>query len=139
MIFKNDIDFLEMKVIRRNHPNSDDYWDGNWLYTEINILVGGFKANYYTNLRAEELHKFYQDLTLLYNYAVKDIEFVTLEKGIYLKFKSQSNGLLDCEGVARCGVKNSLNFELVIESEALKNGLFQLQDIIKQYPMVGSK
>lgn len=51
MLLQSEKEFLKIKIICRTNPDSQDYWDGNWLKSEISLTVLGFKGNYQTNLR----------------------------------------------------------------------------------------
>jgi hypothetical protein len=137
MLFKNNADFLEINIIKRSNPNANDYWDANWLDAEIKINVQGFTAHYQTNLRAEDFTTFYENMSTLQQGKANEIKFTTIEDGLYLNCKMKSTGTLVCSGIAK-HENNNLNFNLTLNG-ALDEGLVQLQNILKSYPIIGSK
>ena len=58
MRIKNEASKLEINILRRSNSETEDYWDGNWLETEIRIQVSGFNCIYGTNLHVDDLQKF---------------------------------------------------------------------------------
>ena len=51
-------DNVFVHVLRRIYPNDMDYWDGNWLVTEVEGRVGGWYSRYPASLRVEEFIDF---------------------------------------------------------------------------------
>ena len=54
LLGRTSSDYLSLRVRRRSNPESQDYWDGNWLNARVEVSVGGFRGAYRANLRAEE-------------------------------------------------------------------------------------
>jgi len=46
-------------------PGADDFWDGNWLATPIEAVVGKFQGKVGASLRADELRSFRDALKIL--------------------------------------------------------------------------
>eukprot|EP01132_Coremiostelium_polycephalum_P001037 gene1037-1315_t len=100
MILKGDIGRLEIKILKRSNFDSNDYWDSNWLESEISIDIPGFIALYETNLRVDDLQRFYDKLTNIQSGKVKEAELITMENGLYLHCKLSINGIIECKGKA---------------------------------------
>ena len=56
---------LSIWAISREFPQSDDYWDGNWLVSPITVRVKDFAAKVAAGLRAEEIRRFRLELEQL--------------------------------------------------------------------------
>ncbi|WP_275293410.1 hypothetical protein [Amycolatopsis sp. La24] len=46
-------DRLVIYVLGRMHTGAVDFWDGNWLFSPVDLVVGGFSARVPAGLRAE--------------------------------------------------------------------------------------
>jgi hypothetical protein len=138
MILKGDTGKLEIKVLKRSNSETDDYWDGNWLESEIRIDVQGFNALYGTNLRVDDLQYFYKRLTALQNYSIDEAEFTTMEEGLYLYCKLTANGIVECKGKANNDTGNSLDFRIQTDLASLDMFVRELKTVLKYYPLAGS-
>ncbi|WP_199786035.1 MULTISPECIES: hypothetical protein [Actinomycetes] len=61
-----DGDRLVIEVLGRMHAGAVDFWDGNWLFSPVDLVVGGFTARVPAGLRAEELRSFRKQLAKAY-------------------------------------------------------------------------
>jgi hypothetical protein len=138
MIIKNEIDELQINILKRSNTQAEDYWDANWLEAEVKIRVRGFSCLYGTNLRTDDFQRFYND-ALLFSYGNrKEIEFRTMEEGLYLKFEAGPNGMVFCVGKAKDDEGNSLEFKFEIDNTATTSLISQLTETLKFYPVMGS-
>jgi hypothetical protein len=99
MILQSGSAYVQINVTGRGYPNSSDYWDGNWLESEIKLNTFGFKCVYSTSLRADDFQRFYEALLKLNNSLTKEVEFTTMEEGLYLKGQLDITGNIKWEGV----------------------------------------
>lgn len=136
MLLKNNSDFLEINILKRDNTDTNDYWDANWLEAKIQIVVQGFTANYETNLRIEDLQRFYEQITKLQENKSQEIEFSTMEEELYLKGKLKSTGILMCDGEANNQTGNILRFKLNLDDMSLNNFAQQLRKILQDYPII---
>jgi hypothetical protein len=51
-------DFLKITLLGRSHLGADDYWDGNWIKSDTEVQVGGFRGSVVADLRSDELARF---------------------------------------------------------------------------------
>lgn len=58
----NEHDNVLVHVLRHIYPNDMDYWDGNWLVTEVEVMVGGWYGRYPASLRVEEFIDFRKEI-----------------------------------------------------------------------------
>lgn len=138
MRLKGDIGKLEIKILKRSNSETEDYWDANWLESEIRIDVPGFNALYGTNLRVDDLQRFYEGLTALQNSSVKEAEFTTMEEGLYLHCELALNGNINCKGKANNDTGNSLDFNLQTDLASLDDFVDELKAVLQSYPLVGN-
>jgi hypothetical protein len=126
---------LEINILGRNHPDSLDFWDGNWVNSEIKIDVPGFNAFYETDLRLDDISRFYQALIKLKSGTSNEAEFTTLEEGLYLHLVVEKNGSINCNGKARNNLGNTLNFILDTDLSTLDNFVSEIDAALKSYPL----
>src|SRR5581483_2142515 len=98
----------------RAYPDAQDYWDGNWLRSEIEVVVGGFRGWVAELLRAEELVEFGDQLARLLDTFQGTAEFRTMEQWLALTITSDRRGHLTLSGELRDepGLGNTLSFPL---------------------------
>ena len=51
-----------VRALSRNHPGLFDYWDGNWIACELEIVSGGFRGTFPADLRSEEFRAFLEEV-----------------------------------------------------------------------------
>jgi hypothetical protein len=138
MRIKNEPDFLEIIVLGRSNPKSEDYWDANWLDIEIKLQVSSFNCKYHTNLRVDELLKFYEDLLALKNRQNKDAVLNTMEEGIYLHLESDVNGKINLQGKAKDQARNILDFKFQTVMISFDDFIVECEKVIAMYPLIGN-
>ena len=137
MKLTGDLGKLEISVLRRSNSETDDYWDGNWLESQIKIDIQGINTLYDTNLRVDDFQRFYESLKALQNDTTKDSEFTTMEEGLYLHFQVEPNGSVNCKGIANTDSGDSLNFKLQTDLATLDRFVVELETTLESYPLVG--
>ena len=139
MILKSEGKFIEVSILRRSRPESTDFEDGNWLESEIKIDVPGFKGLYGANLRSDDFEQFCIDLKKLKSNHAKEIEFTTMEEGLYLKGLLDITGNIKWEGVAKSSWDSScLTFRIETDYSTVDRLLNQVQEILNKFPVVGN-
>lgn len=137
MQLKGDLGKLEINVLMREDSETTDYWDGNWLKSEIRIHVDGFDSVYETNLRVDDLQIFYEGLISLQNGSAKEAEFTTMEEGLYLHCRVEAAGTMNCKGKANNDTGNTLSFRLQTDLAALDVFVNDLKTVLTLYPLIG--
>ncbi len=138
MKLKGDSGKLEINILRRSNSETDDYWDGNWLESEVRVEVSGFSSLYGINLRVDDLQRFYESLTALQKDNAKDSEFTTMEEGLYLHFAVNPNGSINCKGKASNEIGDSLDFKYQTDLASLDTFMSELEIVLKSYPLIGN-
>lgn len=137
MILKAEGRLIEIAVLQRSYPNSKDYEDGNWLDTEMTIVVPGFKGFYGLNIRTDDFERFREDLMKLKSFQLKEIEFTTMEEGIYLKGVLNMSGNIQWKGIAKSSYGNScLTFVIETDYASIDDLIKQTSDILNEYPVI---
>lgn len=139
MLFKCDEEnFLEINVLGRKYPDTNNYWDINFLDVGIQISVAGFKADYLADLRTDEFQRFYNELVQLKDNIGNKAEFSSSEEGLYLSCTLRRTGRIDCKGVAKDFSGNKLEFSFSTDNQVLYDVLNQLECLLKDYPVIGT-
>jgi hypothetical protein len=132
-------DLVTVKILGRMHPGADDYWDGNWLLSPIEIQVGGFSGEVPAGLRSEELRRFREQLERLYRTLEGEARLESIEEWILLVCQGDGMGHINVKGFVRDrpGIGNRLNFDLCFDQTHLPSLLDQLRKIEAAYPELG--
>jgi hypothetical protein len=132
---------VRIQVLGRLHPDATDYWDGNWLMTLVNIVVGSFVAEISADLRANELDSFRQELAVLYSTFGGSAVLRSLEGWLDMTVSMTSAGSLQVDGHARdsVGRANELSFHIdSLDQTDLPSIIDSLEEVGVFYPMIGS-
>jgi hypothetical protein len=137
-------DYLKIQVLARAHPAETDYWDGNWLKAEVEIVAGPWRGGYRADLRAEEFRAFRHQLQRLYD----DVDapaavFESMEPWLAFDVnRSDRIGHIEVHGKAQCEpffeAHNVLFFALELDQSYLPGALSGLADIEAAFPVIGS-
>jgi len=139
MIIKGqNSELLEINILRRENHHTADYWDANWLNVQVKVEVPNFRAHYATNLRTDDFQRFYDDIMRLKDHKISEVEFTTMEEGLYLNLKLQKTGSLLCAGKTDDHSGNELEFQFTVDNIMLDSLADQLKMILKKYPVIGS-
>jgi hypothetical protein len=137
MILKSEGRFIEITILRRSYPESMDFEDRNWLESEMKIDVSGFKGLYGANLRTDDFEHFYKELEKLKSNQSKEIEFITMEEGLYLKGLLDMTGNIKWNGIAKPSWDSCFTFVIETDYASIDNLLKQVSKILNEYPVLG--
>ncbi|WP_370939215.1 hypothetical protein [Amycolatopsis sp. cg13] len=132
-------DRLVIAVRGRAHPGADDFWDGNWLVSPIEIVSGGFTARLAAGLRANELQAFRQELAACTE-SGGSARLTSLEEWLDLTVTVAADGLVEAEGVAVADHSsgNRLLFRLEgIEYAQVAEVVAALAAVEEEFPVLG--
>lgn len=141
----NEGERVAVEVVAREHPDKSDYWDGNWLTAQIDVVSGAFRGNYRAALRAEEFVHFRDQLERLNDDSeAPPAEFESMEP--WLRFsvhRSDRHGHMRVSGRAQTepffDSHNIFYFVLELEQGLLSGTLDELEKLIEDFPVVGSR
>jgi len=132
-------EYVEVTILGRSAPEATDYWDGNWLRSEVRLRTGGFTAAFRANLRTHEIADFAAELRSIHATLRGGAELRTMEEQLKLAFSGDGRGHFQVKGEARdeAGIGNQLRFELSLDQTELPPLLRKLDDVVSRYPVVG--
>jgi hypothetical protein len=131
---------VDVHVRGRMHPQASDYWDGNWLVSDIVVEVGAFHGRIAAALRVDELQRFRQGLEVLYRTVKGTARLESMEDWINLQVKVDGFGHVTVEGQVQDqpGVGNRLLFEIAdLDQTDLPPVIEGLTAIEAAYPILG--
>ena len=131
---------VALEVTRRTHPNSDDYYDGNWLSTDITVKVGAWRGKYDGSLTVPAFVGFRDQLSELYEKLSGKAIFSCLEPWIEIEIEGDGKGGMILSGLAtdQLGSGNELKFSFELDQTFLPDIIKQLNELIEAYPVVGN-
>ncbi|ATY10595.1 hypothetical protein CU254_09065 [Amycolatopsis sp. AA4] len=132
-------DRLVIAVHGRMHPGADDFWDGNWLVSPIEIVSGGFTTRLAAGLRADELREFRRELAACPE-SGGSARLTSMEEWLELTVTVAPDGRVEAEGVAVADHSsgNRLSFRIEgIEYAQLAEVVAGLRAIERVYPVRG--
>jgi hypothetical protein len=134
-------DRLVITVSGRMHLGATDYWDGNWLFSPVEVVVGGFTARVPAGLRAEELRAFREELAKAYDDFGGVARLTSMEDWLELTVTVAKSGRVEVEGLAidGDGTGNKLSFRIGdLDQSELPGILDALSAIEAEFPVIGS-
>ena len=138
LIGNRDTEHVLITVVRRERPAAEDFWDGNWLVTPIQLCAGRFSGEISADLRTDELRQFREALETLYGQRAGEAVLESMEEWIRLTVAWDSLGALRVEGVAsdRPGVGSELRFRLAgLDQSYLPAIIESLREVEHAYPV----
>lgn len=134
-------DHASIAVLGRMHPQRvDDYWDGNWLVSPIEVVAGGFRAEVGAGLRADELVRFREELQRLQASLQGEAVLESMEGWLSLRIVATQLGGLQVSGraVDQPGSGNSLSFTIGdLDQSHLPEIISALAQAELAFPVVG--
>ena len=105
---------VDVYVRGRMLPQSTDYWDGNWLESDIVVDVGAFHGKIAAVLRVDELQRFRKELEVVYMAVAGAAHLESLEEWLTLGVKVDAFGHVTVDGQIqdRPGMGNRLIFRI---------------------------
>jgi hypothetical protein len=130
---------IKLTVLGRSHPSCTDYWDGNWLRTDVAVQVGGFSGRYVADLRAEEFRSFKDEVNNLYSALDGEAAFTTMEGQVSLLLRGDGLGHVSvkAELLDAAGIGNRLHCEFGVDQTYLPALIDSLEAIDAAWPVLG--
>ena len=138
MLLKSENSFVQITVLNRRSHNNTDYWDDNWIKSEIKINERNFNGKYNINLRTNDFQRFYLDLSNLSKGKIQEVKFTTMEEGLFLKGKLDLTGNIKWSIIAKSGEGTQLRFSMDTDNNSIKILLIEVLKVLNEYPVVGN-
>lgn len=132
-------DFLAIVVTGREHPDALDYWDGNWLISQVHVKAGSFRGDFFASLRAEDIVRLRDEAARCALDARGTFAFETMEEQLSVSAESDTLGHFAAIGIAKdaAGWGNELRFRLELDQTYLPSFVAELTAMVDAYPVVG--
>ncbi|MET3698826.1 hypothetical protein SAMN05877753_11061 [Bacillus oleivorans] len=130
---------IEIEVLGRSHPNTTDYWDGNWLFSKINLNIPGYLAGFPMDLRTDELQDFTNELKKLEKEMVGKAILKNLDGYYHFEGEIDQLGKIkwSAETCYPAGHGAILNFEFKSDQSYLQGLIKELEQILTEFPVIG--
>lgn len=140
LIGDSGADHVLIRPLFRSHPGLFDYWDGNWIDCELEIVAGGFRGSVRADLRSEEFHTFLQEVEGLSRAVQGTASFTTMEGQIALALTGDGKGQVRVTGEAIdvAGIGNRLQFGFDVDQTYLPQICRSLDHFLAAFPVTGA-
>ena len=134
-----DDNYLTVKPLYRPYDQCQDYWDGNWVTSQITIRVGGFYGNITASLRTDEFFHFKEELSKLYAALKGQASFSSMENWLTIQVEGDGLGHFEAQCVVldEVGVGNRLHFRLNFDQTELPQIIKNLEEVLHVFPVRG--
>jgi hypothetical protein len=132
-------EYLAINVLGRSHPACTDYWDGNWLCVEVEVVAGGFRGLVTGGVRTDELDRFHGQFARLQELLKGTAEFTTMEGWVTIRVIGNGRGHMRFQCAVRDepGTGNTLTCEFGCDQTCVPPMLAQLRRALLEFPVVG--
>jgi hypothetical protein len=140
LIGDGDAQHVLIRPLFRSHPGLFDYWDGNWIDCELQIVAGGFRGRFRADLRSEEFHTFLEEVEGLSRTVQGTASFSTMEGQIAFSLTDDGQGHVRVTGEAIdvAGIGNRLQFAFDIDQTHLPPICQSLEHLLAAFPVTGA-
>ncbi len=134
---QSETERIEVDVQRYERAPSGNYYDDNWLTSQIRVSVGGFHGKVEATIQTAELDRFLTQLRPLYKTLRGTAEFSTLEGQLHLLLVGDGKGHMELTGEAedQAGGSNQLRFRLQFDQTQLETSIHELERVISMFPI----
>jgi hypothetical protein len=127
-------DFFRLSIRERQFPEAADYWNANFLVSDLEISAGAFRGAFGAVIRNEDLERFLRQLRLLYERASGG---ASLEVSDWLSLDILAEGHSQMK--VWCQVDdghNNLEGRWAFERAGLLTIIEQIETVCSVYPVV---
>ena len=132
--------FLKVALLGRLNSGANDYWDGNWIRSAVDVQAGGFRGSVSGDLRIEELASFFDQMSQLQKSLRGIAEFETMEAWLSIRVTGDGRGHMECRCVIRDdpSIGNTL-FDCTLASDQTftQATITELAAAMQAFPVVG--
>ena len=135
----NDMERLVITVHGYAYPDTDCYWDGNWLTCGVEATVSGFTAAYPAAVRVDEVGAFLGGVEQLRDARSGKARLKNMDNTIELTLQPDKFGRLMWSGrlTPPTGQGTSLAFAFRAEPASLPDLIRDARSVVAAYPVRG--
>ena len=136
-----EAEYLTLAIHGRNRPESEDYWDGNWLWCTAEVAAGAFRGSVSNVICNEDLMRFLPRLEDLNQRLDGEALLDTLEGWLDLRVIGVGHGQVEVSG-SLCDASvggNQLEFCLALDQTFLPAVIGQIRAAVEAFPIVGRR
>jgi hypothetical protein len=128
---------IEVEVLRYERPPVGEYYDDNWLTSQIRVRAGGFHGQVGASVLAGDLSAFLAGLRPLHETLRGRAELSTMEDQLRLSLVGDGKGHIALTGEVadQPGVGNRLHFTLQLDQSQLGASIHELERITAEFPV----
>lgn len=133
------LQYLSIWIHGRERPDSDDYWDGNWLIATARCLAPGSTVTAQGPLiHVSELLTWQDALESMYRNLEGEANLRCMEPNLQIDLKMREIGKIEGElFITPDNLQQSHSFKLHVDQSYLPDLLCQLQKIFERFPQRG--
>jgi len=128
---------LEIWIIGNQFPESDDYWDGNWL--TVSAKCSGIGSEVFvkkTYIHLSEINALIERLENLYSELKGEIDFEFMEPELSLAISSDILGHLSLKiGITPDHLNQMHEYNFEMDQSYIPKIIDDLKNILKEYPI----
>ncbi len=130
---------VTIDILHRNCPDSDDYWDGNWLNANIKVSLPGYQASFNGDIRTDEVRAFLEGCKKMDQTLSGSVKFSSMEEIIELNGEIDRTGQIEWSGKTTypVGTGATLTFKFLSDQSFLETLISELELIMSQFPVKG--
>jgi hypothetical protein len=128
---------IEIDILRYERAPVGEYYDDNWLMSQIRVRVGGFHGKINASFLTVDLITFLTQLRPLFNQLIGTAEFSTLEEQLHLTLTADGKGRCELTGEVsdQPGIGNQLQFSLQFDQSQLGRSIRELESVTEEFPV----
>jgi len=128
---------IEIEVLRYERAAAGEYYDDNWVTSQIRVRAGGFRGQIDAAVLTGELSAFLAGLRPLHETLRGTAEFSTLEQQLHLRLIGDGKGHIELTGeiADQPGIGNRLHFTLQIDPSQLGASIHKLERVTTEFPV----
>ncbi|MDN7246213.1 WapI family immunity protein [Planococcus shenhongbingii] len=130
---------LEIDVLRRNYPDSRDYWDANWVASIIHLEIPGYVVHFEADLRTDELKEFVDGLRDMNERLHGTAILKNLDNYIHLTGSMNPLGKISwiLETLYPVGTGAQLSCDFESDQSYLRILIDELDAVLEAFPVIG--
>lgn len=131
---------VKIDVLGREYPDCSDYWDGNWVISNVKIDIPGYHADFSASLRTDDISDFLSELRRMNRQLSGKAALKNIDNFVHFEGKMDKAGQIVWSGETcyPAGSGAILTFEFISDQSYLTDLIRELEDLMHVYPVIGN-